>query len=113
MVANGRARVVGSFSERALCASDGEVHVPLLTDGLVSVDDLLQDRSGLHMVDGLHRRDDVLDDRGVVVDERGSLRHYRIESVDRIGGVVDGAHGTVRLDEGVLAWGRGKMHHEG
>ena len=69
----------------------------------MSVDDLLYDGSGRHVVDGLHRRDDVLDDGGVSVDERGRLRHYRVESVDRIGGVVHGAHGTVRLDQGVLS----------
>ena len=40
---------------------------------------------------------------GLGVDRRGRLADDGVESVHIIGGVVDGAHGTVRLDEGVLA----------
>uniref|UniRef100_A0A182KIK6 Uncharacterized protein n=1 Tax=Anopheles christyi TaxID=43041 RepID=A0A182KIK6_9DIPT len=40
---------------------------------------------------------------GLGVDGRGRLADDSVESVHIIGGVVDGAHGTVRLDEGVLA----------
>lgn len=48
-------------------------------------------------------RDDRLRDDGVSVHGRRALRDDSVESVDRVGGVVDGSHRTIGLDERVLA----------
>lgn len=47
--------------------------------------------------------DDRLRDDGVSVHGRRALRDDSVESVDRVGGVVDGSHRAIGLDERVLA----------
>lgn len=71
----------------------------------------VDDRSGVDHWGGVHNGGSVDNRSGVVdqgssVDGGSALGDNSVESVDGVSGVIHSAHGTVRLDEGVLAWKR-------